>query len=66
MHKGKTRKSISKRFKMTRTGKIMRRPTGQDHLNVKCTGKQRRNKKGWIPLNESEYKAIKKALKYWK
>ena len=66
MAKAKTRKSITKRFKITKNGKIMRRPTGQDHLNVKQTGKQRRAKKGWLPLNETEYKAIKKALKYWK
>lgn len=64
--KAKTRKSITKRFKMTSTGKILRRPTGQDHLNAKQTGKKRRSKKGWKPLNESEVKAIKKNLKYWK
>lgn len=64
--KAKTRKSITKRFKITRNGKILRRPTGQDHLNMKATGKQRRNKKGWVALHPTELKAIKKALKYWK
>ena len=34
----KTRKSITKRFKITKNGKILRRPTGQNHLRSKKTG----------------------------
>ena len=35
----KTKKSILKRFKITKTGKILRRPTGIDHCRAKKSGK---------------------------
>src|SRR3989344_2263049 len=41
----KTRKSFVKRFKITKTGKVLRRATGQNHFRAKQTGKERRNKK---------------------
>ncbi|MBU1015138.1 50S ribosomal protein L35 [Patescibacteria group bacterium] len=62
MAKLKTRKALSKRFKITRTGKVLRRPIGQDHYLSKQSGKARRNKKGWKELGPSEAKTIKKAL----
>jgi len=31
----KTRKSIKKRFKITKTGKVLRRAIGQDHFRAK-------------------------------
>ncbi|MBU3923143.1 50S ribosomal protein L35 [Patescibacteria group bacterium] len=43
---GKTNKSITKRFRLTKKGKLMRRPQNQDHLNSKQSGNQRRKKKG--------------------
>ncbi|MBI2647857.1 MAG: 50S ribosomal protein L35 [Candidatus Wildermuthbacteria bacterium] len=62
MPKLKTRKAVTKRFKLTRTGKILRRPTGQDHYRSKQTGKQKRQDRKWIPLSGSEAKAVKKLL----
>jgi len=62
MAKLKTRKSISKRFKFTRTGKVLRRATGQDHARMKKTGKQKRQKRKWVVLSKPETKKIKKAL----
>ncbi len=59
---GKTRKSIEKRFKITNTGKVMRRPTGQDHFRAKKTGKQIRHMRGWIEVTGPEAKMVKKAL----
>ena len=38
----KTRKSIAKRFKITGTGKILRRTPGQRHLLRKRSKKQKR------------------------
>lgn len=43
---GKTNKSFAKRIKVTGTGKIMKRPPGQNHFNSKATGNQTRNKRG--------------------
>ena len=60
----KTRKSVQKRFKITATGKVMFRPSGQNHFNAKDTGKQRRLKRRWVQLTGAEAKAIKKLLPY--
>jgi large subunit ribosomal protein L35 len=56
----KTRKSISKRFKITKTGKVLRRATGQDHFRAKKSSKLLRKKRGWVRLSENEAKKIKK------
>ena len=45
-HSGKTKKALSKRIKITGTGKIMKRPPGQNHFNSKATGDQSRDKRG--------------------
>ncbi|MDD5144540.1 MAG: 50S ribosomal protein L35 [Candidatus Pacebacteria bacterium] len=62
MPKVKTRKSISKRFKMTKGGKILRRPTGLDHFRAKKSGKEVRKSRKWIPLNPSEKKRVKRMI----
>jgi len=43
---GKTNKSLAKRIKVSGTGKIMKRPPGQNHFNSKATGDQSRDKRG--------------------
>jgi large subunit ribosomal protein L35 len=57
--KAKTRKSITKRFKFTKSGKILKRSAGQDHYRTKRTGKQRRQMKGWTSLSKPDAKKIK-------
>ncbi|MFA5767699.1 MAG: 50S ribosomal protein L35 [Candidatus Paceibacterota bacterium] len=59
---GKTRKSITKRFKITKNGKVLRRPTGQDHLLSKKSGKFKRNLRKWIEVPAVEAKKIKKLI----
>ncbi len=59
----KTRKSITKRFKFTKTGKILRRPTGLDHYRAKKSGKKVREGRKWVRLSKTEAKKIKKFLK---
>jgi large subunit ribosomal protein L35 len=58
----KTRKSILKRFKITKTGKILRRSTGLDHYRMKKSGKKIRKSRKWIPVSKAEEKIIKKLL----
>lgn len=41
----KTNKSYSKRIRVTRSGKLMVRATGQNHFNAKESGKQRMQKR---------------------
>lgn len=58
----KTRKSIIKRFKITKTGKILRRPTGQDHYRAKKSGKAVRRGRKWVLLSKAEAKKIRKLI----
>jgi len=58
----KTRKSITKRFKITKNGKILRRMTGQDHSLAKKTGKRRRAGRKWIEVSRPEAKKVKRLL----
>ena len=60
----KTRKSISKRFKITKTGKVLRRTAGLNHYRAKKSGKQKRQSREWIEVSKPEAKKIKKLLKY--
>ncbi|MGB3988725.1 MAG: 50S ribosomal protein L35 [Minisyncoccales bacterium] len=59
----KTRKSITKRFKITRTGKVMRRAVGINHYLSKNTGKKTRQNRRWIELSPADSKKIKSLLK---
>ncbi len=45
MAKLKTHKAISKRFKITKNGKVLKRTAGQGHFNARETGKTRRGKR---------------------
>ena len=58
----KTRKSITKRFKITRTGKILRRVTGQDHSRAKKSGNRKRAGRKWVQLSKPEAKKVKRLL----
>jgi large subunit ribosomal protein L35 len=60
----KTRKSISKRFKFTKTGKVLRRAVGLDHHLSKKSGAQKRKNKKWVKVGKEEAKVIKKLLTY--
>ncbi len=62
--KAKTRKSVLKRFKITKTGKILRRVVGQMHYRAKNTGKKRRSLRRLREMSPEEAKKIKKSLTY--
>lgn len=58
----KTKKAITKRFKLTKTGKILRRQTGQNHYRAKKSGNVKRAKKKWVALSSHEVNALKKMI----
>lgn len=62
--KAKIRQSIIKRFKFTKTGKILRRITGQDHYLAKKSSKKKRKLRKWVELSKGEAKIIKRFLYY--
>jgi len=59
----KPRKSILKRFKITKTGKILRRATGQDHLRTRKTRKKKMKGRKWILVCKADTKKIRKLLR---
>lgn len=59
----KTRKSISKRFKITKNGKVLRRATGQDHSRAKKSGKMIRKGRKWVEVSKPLAKQVKNLLK---
>lgn len=58
----KTIKFAAKRLKMTKKGKILFRPGGQNHFNAKQTGQQTRAKRGLKNLPANQVKVFKKIL----
>jgi len=58
----KTKKALIKRFKITKTGKILRRITGQNHYRAKKTGAFKRKGRKWVALSKSEVRKIRKYL----
>lgn len=59
----KTSKSLTKRIKITRNGKVIRRPMGIDHFKTTKTKKARRQKRVTRNLNYS-IKKLSKQLEY--
>lgn len=61
-NKRKTRKSITKRFKITKNGKILRRQTGQNHFRAKKSGSKKMALRKFVELSVPESKVIRKTL----
>ena len=57
-----TKESIRSRIRLTRTGKMMRRPMGVGHFKAKKTGKQNRMKRGVVMLKGADKKIFKNYL----
>lgn len=55
----KTKKSISKRFRVTKSGKVIKRTAGQGHFNSRETGNVRRNKRSDVSLSKTMHRFVK-------
>lgn len=53
MPKAKTHQGTAKRFRKTKSGKIMHRVSGQDHFNSRETGKTTKNKRRDVTLSSA-------------
>ncbi|MBU4421590.1 50S ribosomal protein L35 [Candidatus Parcubacteria bacterium] len=62
MGKLKTHKSVSKRFKVTKTGKVLKRKAGQGHFNSRESSKTTRNKRRDVLMSETLNKNIKELM----
>jgi len=58
----KTHKALSKRFSVTRTGKVLKRTAGQDHFNSRESGKVTRGKRRDQQISESFVKTIRQLI----
>jgi large subunit ribosomal protein L35 len=64
MPKMKTKKSVSKKVKITKNKKVLRRTTGQNHYNSKETGAEGRAKKRDQRMFRADEKNVVAALPY--
>ena len=63
MPKTKTRSAAKKRFKVTATGRILRRPTMRSHKLEKKSSKRKRSFRKEVEVAGSDYGALKKMLR---
>lgn len=59
----KTKKSLTKRFKITKKGKVLRMPTGVNHNLSKKSGKEKRKKRKLVPVEGALARRIKRSLR---
>jgi large subunit ribosomal protein L35 len=62
MPKMKTHSGAKKRFRVTGTGKVMRRRANRAHYNEHKATKVTRRLAGYVPLVDGDAKRIKKLL----
>lgn len=62
MYKQKTRKSVTKRFRVTRTGKVLRRQAFRRHLLVKKSSRKKRRLKRIVKTEKTYARKIRKVL----
>ncbi|KAG8095008.1 hypothetical protein GUJ93_ZPchr0012g20993 [Zizania palustris] len=65
-YKMKTHKASAKRFRVTGTGKIMRRCAGKQHLLGKKNTKRKKRLSKMVQVNKSDYNNVMGALPYLK
>ncbi|OQB43912.1 MAG: 50S ribosomal protein L35 [Parcubacteria group bacterium ADurb.Bin159] len=59
---GKTKKSIKKRFKVTKNKKLLCQKSGQDHFNSREPGKVTRNKKKYKKIPKEFLKTVRQVI----
>jgi ribosomal protein L35 len=56
------KKSFKKRFRVTKTGKLLRRRMAQDHFRAKKSGKQIRRKRKGLAMEAVDVKVLRKYI----
>lgn len=62
MPKCKTNKSLKKRFKLTGSGKLLRRQQGRSHILTKKSSKRKRKLEGPVQVAKSFVKKFKRIM----
>lgn len=66
MPKMKTKSSVKKRFKVTKTGKVKVAAAGKQHGMIKRSNKFLRNARGTMVLCDADAKIVKQFMPYSK
>lgn len=64
MPKMKTNKAAARRFKITATGKILRKQAGKRHINEWMSAKVKRNLRGWAAVAPEFKKSLLELFPY--
>ena len=56
----KVHNAMAKRFKVTTTGKVLKRAAGQDHYNARESGNTTRSKRRDVQMSESYGRTIRR------
>lgn len=64
MPKMKTNKAAARRFKITGTGKILRRQSGKRHINEWMPANKKRNLRGWAAVAPEMEKSVLELFPY--
>jgi large subunit ribosomal protein L35 len=64
MPKMKTNKAAARRFKITGTGKILRKQAGKRHINEWKSAAVKRNLRGWAELTKDQKKNVQALFPY--
>jgi large subunit ribosomal protein L35 len=62
--KAKTRKAVAKRFKVTGTGKVLRRKQGRRHILQKKSRKRKRNLRKVTLVSDADIRSVKANLPF--
>jgi len=60
----KTNKAVIKRVKISKKGKIQRRPLSQNHFKAKLSGRQNQEKRRLVGFDKVDEKKIKRYIPY--
>ncbi len=60
--KQKTSKTVAKRMKLTKNGKLLKRKGGQGHFNSRESGNTTRNKRRDLEVSASYTRSIKQLM----
>jgi len=64
MPKMKTNKAAARRFKITGTGKILRKQAGKRHINEWMAPKVKRKLRGWAAVSDAMKKSVLEMFPY--
>ena len=64
MPKMKTNKAAARRFKITATGKILRRQAGKRHINEWMSPNVKRKLRGYVELSKDQRKNVQELFPY--